>query len=375
MKDQIRSAVLTIKEATSEDFTIWRNRNSIKILISEHDQINPKHGSRYALKFEGMDTMNRTRMQEMKDIFPYERFSAFTEMNESEKTLSFASKTIGAASRSEERVAICFFGQVKNYKHVAGSVQRHVFAVLDAAGLTYDIYAHTFNQSTFTNARNLEQSVPIDPSSLQSALSLPPSAVLYDDPAAADRRANLTALLRHGDPWPENPVVSLRNYARQLHSLRRVTSLWAPRAARYSWVLYLRPDLRFLSHIDLPALRAALREAGAGAGGAIAAPGFARWGGLNDRLAFGTPGAMAAYGRRGDALEGYVAAEGRRPCSEAFLGHRMAQARVAAVESGVRFQRIRADGRPELRDGWLAGPPDAAGRARAATNAAASHCL
>ena len=260
--------------------------------------------------------------------------------------------------KKEERVAVCFFGQVKNYKHVADSVQRHVFDVLDKTGLAYDVFAHTFNQSDFTNPRNREQHLPIDPASLQDNLAIPPTAMLYDNLAAADSAYNLTALLARGDPWPDNPRLSLRYYARQLHSLHRVTSLWEARAARYSWVLYLRPDLRFLSDLDLPRLRAFLHHAPDQA--AIATPGFAKWGGLNDRLAFGPPSAMLAYGRRGEALERYVAVTQRRPCAEAYLAHYLAGHGVTAVDSEVRFQRIRADGRPDRRDAWLAAGPSGA---------------
>ena len=230
--------------------------------------------------------------------------------------------------KKEELVAVCFFGQVKNYKHVADSVQRHVFDVLDKTGLAYDVFAHTFNQSDFTNPRNREQHLPIDPASLQDNLAIPPTAMLYDNLAAA------------------------------LHSLHRVTSLWEARAARYSWVLYLRPDLRFLSDLDLPRLRAFLHHAPDQA--AIATPGFAKWGGLNDRLAFGPPSAMLAYGRRGEALERYVAVTQRRPCAEAYLAHYLAGHGVTAVDSEVRFQRIRADGRPDRRDAWLAAGPSGA---------------
>ena len=174
----------------------------------------------------------------------------------------------------------------------------------------------------------------------------------------ADSAYNLTALLARGDPWPDNPRLSLRYYARQLHSLHRVTSLWEARAARYSWVLYLRPDLRFLSDLDLPRLRAFLHHAPDQE--AIATPGFAKWGGLNDRLAFGPPSAMLAYGRRGEALERYVAVTQRRPCAEAYLAHYLAGHGVTAVDSEVRFQRIRADGRPDRRDAWLAAGPSGA---------------
>ena len=53
-----------------------------------------------------------------------------------------------------DRVAVCFFGQVKNYSFVADSVQRHVFRILDTENYTYDVFAHTYNQSSFVNIRS-----------------------------------------------------------------------------------------------------------------------------------------------------------------------------------------------------------------------------
>ena len=80
----------------------------------------------------------------------------------------------------------------------------------------------------------------------------------------------------------------------------------------------------------------------------IATPGWAKWRGLNDRLAFGVPSVMAAYGRRADALRDYVAS-GRRPHAEEFLGWYAASHGVANVDSEVLFYRWRANGR-EMRE-------------------------
>jgi hypothetical protein len=237
--------------------------------------------------------------------------------------------------------------QVKNYSLVAASVETHVFAVLRAHGYRYDIFAHTYNQTAFANPRNREPLLPIQPTSLQRVLALPAAAVLYDPPAAADAAVDLDALARNGDPWPDNPRRSILYFARQLHSLHRVTSLWLPRAAAYALVLYLRPDARFLTDIDLPALAPHLSAPAAPA--RIATPYWARNGGLNDRLAFGPPGAMAAYGRRGDALRAYVAA-GRRPHAETFLRDFLRERGVEDVPSACVFQRVRVAGDVERGD-------------------------
>ena len=99
----------------------------------------------------------------------------------------------------------------------------------------------------------------------------------------------------------------------------------------------------FISDLDLPQMRPRLNES------TIATPGWAKWRGLNDRLAFGVPSVMAAYGRRTDALRDYVAS-GRRPHAEEFLGWYAASHGVANVDSEVLFYRWRANGRGEEQD-------------------------
>jgi hypothetical protein len=265
-------------------------------------------------------------------------------------------KAKGNFTRNNRTIAICFFGQVKQYEHVAVSVQRHVFDVLTANGYSYDIYAHTYNQTTTTNPRNREHNLSINATSLQTILRLPATAMLYDRPEDADRLFNLSELLRNGDPWPENPQTSLRNLGRQLHSLRRVTGLWQRTAVddddvarggghgvrRYDLVLYLRPDVRFLTDLDLPLLAPRLLANAL----LLATPHWGRWGGFNDRLAFGAPAAAAVYGLRGGELQAHVAG-GSKPHAERFLAASLAAHGVGDARSNVQFVRVRADGRPE----------------------------
>ena len=241
-----------------------------------------------------------------------------------------------------DHIAVCFFGLVKNFSEVSHSVQNHIFNVLKSQNITYDIFAHTFNLTIYSNSHNKENTSKIVPHSLQHILSIGDNAILYEDVEAADRMFDLRELLKNGDPWG-NKGLSLRMLVRQFYSLRRVTDLWQQSGRAYDFCLYLRPDLFFISDLDLPQMRPRLNES------TIATPGWAKWRGLNDRLAFGVPSVMAAYGRRADALRDYVAS-GRRPHAEEFLGWYAASRGVANVDSAVRFYRWRVDGRPDEQD-------------------------
>ena len=234
------------------------------------------------------------------------------------------------------RVAVCFFGQVKHYEHVASSQQKHVFDILRTNNYSYDIFVHTYNQTEFKNPRNSLEKAKIVPASLQNILSLPSSSVLYDSPEDADKLYNIRDLAKNGDPWPDNPLLSILYFARQLHSLKRVTQLWTPAMHKYKFVLYLRPDALFLSPLDLSRNARALSPA------TLATPDWHRFGGLNDRLAYGVPAAMAAYGLRGDSLQRFVDS-GQMPHAERFLKHCLASQGIAAVASRTKFQRVRAN--------------------------------
>jgi hypothetical protein len=255
---------------------------------------------------------------------------------------SQADHATDAAPQVKDMIAVCFFGQVKNYSHVASSVQEHIFSVLETEHFSIEIYAHTFNETSFTNPRNQEANLTIDFMSLENTLSASGEykvSVVYDPVSAADQSMDVRKLLQHGDPWPDNPALSVRNLVRQLYSLQRLTQLWAPRARRYKYCLYLRPDLLFWSDLDLRRARPHLDA------GALVTPAFDQNEGLNDRLALGTPAVMRAYGARADGLLDYVLGLGRPPHAETYLLHAMAARGVRNVDSAVSFERVRADGR------------------------------
>ena len=131
-------------------------------------------------------------------------------------------------------------------------------------------------------------------------------------------------------------MISVQNVARQLYSLRRLTQLWAPKQHRYKYCLYIRPDLVFPVDLDLHRTLPLLNNS------SISTPNFGRAGGLNDRLAVGTPAVMQIYGSRADQLLDYVLRLGQKPHAESFLLHTMASRGIRNICSTI---LLRADGR------------------------------
>lgn len=248
----------------------------------------------------------------------------------------------GRNNVTTRRVCVCFYGLVKQYDMVAQSVKKHIFDVIKAANYTYDVYAHTYNITSVFNERNKEMGLSIDPTSLKRVL--PRARVIYDTPEAADGSVSLDDLLVNGDPWPENPRTSLRYYVRQLYSLRRLTELWAPKMNDYDYCIYLRPDVFFISDLDLFDKQQNLTRS------ALATPGWQQWTGRNDRFAYGVPSVMQIFGNRLNGLQDYVTSQRKQPHAEIFLGAYVKAMNLTSILSQTKFKRMRANGKLDARD-------------------------
>jgi hypothetical protein len=294
------------------------------------------------------------------------------------------------------RVAICFFGLLKSMSpEQVDLYERHLFSPLRRAGYVLSGFLHSFNftNQTFSNARNGEKNAEFDQSAALSALSqvLPElHSVQLDHAADADEYfGDVRKYLVHGDPWPDNPKVSMKYFLRQQYSLLRVTQLWSnvsfdhpagpssagvlnePRSlsnrsvlpprhqlrdahhhlavlpsklsqleAQWDCVVYLRPDLLLKSPLPIHAVR---RLCGGRRGNQIAVP-WVQFKGYSDRFAFGHPRAMLLYGIRGLVIDHGVANR-LVPHAEEFLARYLCHNRVAVHLVPMYFMRLRATGR------------------------------
>jgi hypothetical protein len=236
------------------------------------------------------------------------------------------------------KVALCFFGLVKNYELVASSVEQYVLHPLRKAGYCYDVYIHTYQQTVVHNDRNQERNASIYPSSI--ARYFPQATIRYDTPATADRVHPLDFYLQRGDPWPDNPRISMTNYARQLYSLKAVTALWLPHTAEYTYVIYLRPDVCFTMQLPLLPLREKQ----------IAIPRFHSFKGCNDRFAYGRPATMKLYGSRMNWLGTFFTSQKSCLHAERYLAFFLRAHQVEVVPIPFHFIRIRANGHENVAD-------------------------
>ncbi len=202
------------------------------------------------------------------------------------------------------------------------------------------VYLHTYNSTSVTNRRSAEDGATMD---WTAYTLLQPHEWQVDDAAAVSRElidANLKAWLRHGDAWGGETAehTTLRNFLKQLYSLKQVTNMWLPEASRFDIVLYLRSDVWFFNQLSVPELDEAMQHPDR-----LYTPMFHQWGGLNDRLAFGTPAVMSVYGSRLDAALKFAQQEPVH--AEHLLLDVATQAGLDITgQTHLLFERVRATG-------------------------------
>lgn len=245
---------------------------------------------------------------------------------------------------------MCFFGQIKNTG--PEQLQSYLQMVLDPfitgqkCGRV-DVYFHSYQMEEISNPRtgedhihlNVGESSQLLMSTLQSRQQVRWRALNFSHPEDADNSLwPLDYYLSHGDPWPENKRVSMRNLLRQFYSLDYVTRLWWSHRQDYKAVLYTRPDLLFKNKLSVTQSLDHNKL--------ILVPEFDWHRGINDRFAVGSAEAMVVYGQRMRWIEAYFKDYPKGMLhAERFLKVVMSMNRIKVARlKGFMFVRVRADG-------------------------------
>jgi hypothetical protein len=247
-------------------------------------------------------------------------------------------------------VCLVFFGLLKNVSpKAAANIWRYIIQPLDFAGFNVEAILVTHNASSFANPRNHEADDPID--QLQSIKNLKKyimiryfTTIEVED---SDRAfPPIDEFLTHGDPWPDNPRLSVVYFLRQLYSLKVATTAFQRLKDNYVGAVYLRPDLVYLDNIDTTLFKSFVAEPNQLA---LAVPSF--HGPLNDRFAFGNTKSMLLYGSRGDEI--YKYSQTKQPHAETFLNDYAISHQISVTQVDFMCLRVRANGQVEGRDAWM----------------------
>jgi hypothetical protein len=232
------------------------------------------------------------------------------------------------------RVALCFWGLCRSTDHTIESIEECILKPLKKEGHTYDIYLHTYTlYRSYTNTRAKEYNLHLK-NTLWKLLN--PKEYILEHQDAVDLKLELERYRTHGNPWAEDDKVSfstLDNHIRALWSLNQVTSLWRGTGIVYDAVVYLRPDVQFLTYLSPSWLQGLTHHT-------IRIPDFHLVDGCNDRFAIGTPPVMELYGKRFHQAYEYSLRMSLH--SEKFLAYMLHKNQIQIELIPIRFRRLRA---------------------------------
>ena len=305
-------------------------------------------------------------------------------------TLILCTTSMGSAQTSE-RVALCFWGLNRALNKTIASVEKMLLGPLSRV-YTVDVFFHTYtiqtSNSVWAGEKNIRLQQPADELSLLNGaagsrvrLWAAEAQELFDIQTDYTPYMDWNRNASGHHKYDEEGVV--RDIIRGLNSLRSVSQLWmtesmrhhgqdlghlAPKAAGsigtiqvstrrldygarpdyYKWVIYSRPDLIYVSPIDISTL-CQLKP------NQLLTPDWGCWlGGLNDRFAAGSPRAAAAFGLRLEILPNLTRSRKHRNRgvhTESLVRTALEHAHIQPVFSpGPCGYRTRANGNVKTRD-------------------------
>ena len=200
------------------------------------------------------------------------------------------------------RFCICFYGIVgRSLEHTFKSIKENIFEVLVEAGIEYDVYLHNNEVDILSSKRAGENNCKINNDCWKMLKPVEYiSEKQADAPTNAERFDN--ELAHVPDVFNDNKQ-SYKYALYEMYSCKKVTELWKKRDP-YDCYLYLRPDLEYIHKLDLDFIK--WHVCRPGWDGKIMTAGWHTWGGLNDRIAFGSRSSILAWGERFDYIDEYL---------------------------------------------------------------------
>lgn len=240
-------------------------------------------------------------------------------------------------------VAVGFFGLP--YRNLLASlpfIERHCFDVLRNDDVTFDVFVHSM---FVTNAHHSvsAKTVQLDP---YSVVLLRPCVfeVEHQATVAASIHRRIKSLAQFPSNLWHGDLESVTNYLVALRSLRRLAVLIEERAVStgrpYDAVVVMRADTLLTCDVDvLKKVQFFRRRPNAGA---VCAPSFGSFGGVNDRFAVGTTREMTHVYMQREREAWQALGNGSHPTnSEKLLGRVLHRSGARRCATAVVVQRIR----------------------------------
>lgn len=228
------------------------------------------------------------------------------------------------------KICICFYGLTRSLKYTINFIRNNILKILIKNNYYFDIYLHTYDLEYITNKRSNENTVKLDKNEYKL---LNPDYFKITNQDLFDNTIDVNKYLLKGDPWPDNPKVSLMNLLRQLNSLKQVSLITNENNINYEYYLYLRPDLIYLDKFDCNIIRNCKDNE-------FYSPNWGKYGGLNDRMGFGKKDIMNKFAKRID--QALLYSQKYVLHSEKFLKYIMNNCIIKDIN--MKSNRVRANG-------------------------------
>ena len=230
------------------------------------------------------------------------------------------------------KVAFAFWGLSRSLKRTLKSIEKNIFSVLKSRGIEYKIFMHVLTlEEPYSNPRNQEYTIRLDPNEYKL---LKPNYVLVEDQRGVVGTLNLLKYRSHEDPW-NTEYRSVDNFICAMYSKNKVTELIQNSGYDMDYVVYLRPDARFLNELTMHDLLKVNN-------GNIGVPNFALMSGMNDRFCIATKRNYKIYGEVFQHM--YLYSKMFPLHSETFHAWCIQRSQLRIVYLGIQFTLVRANG-------------------------------
>lgn len=237
------------------------------------------------------------------------------------------------------KIALAFFGLTRSLSYTMPSIHKNILNILIKNGIEYDIFLHTYRIDHYENQRSHEKISHVNNDEYKL---LKAKYTQIDDLNRVKKCLVLTQFRTHPDPWNTN-YQSVDNFILAQLSKSRVTALIKGSNNKYDYIIYLRPDVEYITPFDISYFKKVTDHV-------ICIPDFHRYGpqSFNDRFCITNANTYFHYGDTFPYL--LEISKKEPPHSETVLGNMMVNYGITFAYIPFHFIRVRYNGIKENRD-------------------------
>jgi hypothetical protein len=242
-------------------------------------------------------------------------------------------------------IALCFWGISRSLNYTYNTIKSKIFNVLDHNDIQYKTFGH-FYELDYINGPRFSTECNTK-ANFEEYKLLQLDYFTYDNQNKTIEQLNIEQYYTKKDPW-NNQYQSVKYFILSKLSQKKVTNLVKSSMLDFDYIVFLRPDVKYLDDFPVKYLND-IKE------GDCAMPGFHLYGSaneqykVNDRFCICRPNTGKQIGSSFDQLLDY--SKNNQCHSETFLSNFLVQRNINRILiDNFIFQRVRANGEIPLND-------------------------